>query len=81
MEGKTIMERALNRAMAENLTAVRIGDDEFRVPGAPGKVIHTVRHSGSRITGYECTCPVMGMCKHIAAVMMLVCEPAAAGPD
>ncbi len=73
VQGKTSIERAINRAMAEGLEPVRVASGVYEVASvkSPGKV-YTVRI----LSRTEMTCDCIGgkyhMCKHRAAVAMFI---------
>ncbi len=67
-KGATSLERALNRAMAENIQPVKTGASTYTVLSSRGDATYTVTVRGCE---YTCTCPSQGRhCKHSAAVMM-----------
>ncbi len=73
VQGKSAIERAINRAMAEGLEPVRISSGVYEVASvkSAGKV-YTVRI----VNRAEMTCDCIGgkypMCKHRAAVAMFI---------
>ncbi len=67
-KGKTSLERAINRAMAENIEPVKIGANTYSVLSSRSDVTYTITVRGCE---YTCNCPSQGRhCKHSAAVMM-----------
>ncbi len=67
-KGKTSLERALNRALAENIQPVKTGASTYSVLSSKGDATYTITVRGCE---YTCNCPSQGRhCKHSAAVMM-----------
>ncbi len=67
-KGKTSLERAINRAMAEGIAPVKTGANTYSVLSSKGDVTYTVTVRGCE---YTCNCPSQGRhCKHSAATMM-----------
>ncbi len=68
VKGATSLERAINRAMAENIQPTKTGANTYSVVSSKGDATYTVMVRGCE---YTCNCPSQGRhCKHSAAVMM-----------
>ncbi len=71
VRGTTALERAMNKAMAQNTPVYCLDDGAYTVPGS-GDSVYTVEVEGNRFT-CSCTAGARGIpCYHAAAVMMEV---------
>ncbi len=70
VKGATSLERAVNRAMAENIQPTKTGANTYSVLSSKGDATYTVTVRGCE---YSCTCTAgqQGrICYHAAATMM-----------
>ncbi len=81
IQGKSATERAINRAMAEDLKPVRVAAGVFEVASvkSPGKV-YTVRVLSRAEMACDCIGGKYAMCKHRAAVPMYIAAERLAAP-
>ncbi len=69
-KGKTSLERAINRAMAEGIEPVKTGANTYSVLSSKGDATYTVTVRGCQ---YTCTCTAGQQgrtCYHAASAMM-----------